>query len=46
MQRLEDTVEQLQKDVDRLMEQVAFLEDLLQKRAESEYSGSSLEVTN
>jgi hypothetical protein len=39
MQRLEETVEQLQKDVDRLMEQVAFLENLLQKRAEDHYSG-------
>ena len=40
MQRLEETVEQLQKDVDRLTEQVAFLENLLQKRAEADYSGS------
>jgi hypothetical protein len=40
MHRLEDTVEQLQKDVDRLIEQVAFLEDLLQKRAETDYSAS------
>lgn len=34
LERLEDTVERLQDDVERLQQQVAFLEDLLQKRAE------------
>ena len=43
LQRMEETIEQLQKDVDRLIEQVAFLEDLLQKRAEQDYSGSIAE---
>lgn len=34
LQRLEETVEQLQSDVERLSEQVAFLEQLLAQRAE------------
>lgn len=37
LQRLEDTVERLQNDLERLTEQVAFLEQLLQKRAEENY---------
>jgi hypothetical protein len=37
MQRLEDTVERLQAEVDRLTEHVAFLEQLLEKRAEPTY---------
>lgn len=42
LQRMEETIEQLQKDVDRLIEQVAFLENLLQKRAElPEYSSAA-----
>jgi len=35
--RLEEVVETLRTDVDRLQQQVAFLEDLLQKRAETSY---------
>ena len=38
--RLEETVEQLQKDVERLTDQVAFLEDSLQKRADTDYTAS------
>ena len=41
IQRLEETVEQLQRDVDMLMEQVAFLENLLQKRAQENYLAES-----
>lgn len=38
VERLESTVDRLQLDVDRLQQQVAFLEELLQKRAEGAYS--------
>lgn len=41
IQRLEETVERLQSDVERLLEQVAFLENLLQERAEKAYSPSA-----
>ena len=36
VERLEATVDRLQSDVERLQQQVAFLEDLLQKRADEE----------
>ena len=37
VERLESTVEQLQRDLDALRQQVAFLEDLLQKQAEEAF---------
>lgn len=40
LERVELTVERMQREVERLQQQVAFLEDLLQKRAEDSFSQS------